>query len=73
MVIRPVPIFSDVRFSYLAQVQDKKIMCVLPANACEPRQPTIEILPSGVLQYVTHDESFCWIPLHEADECNYQL
>jgi hypothetical protein len=31
---RPVPIFSDVRFSYLALVQDKKIMCVLPANAC---------------------------------------
>ena len=27
-------IFSDVRFSYLALVQDKKIMCVLPANAC---------------------------------------
>ena len=31
---RPVPIFSDVRFSYLALVQDKKITCVLPANAC---------------------------------------
>jgi hypothetical protein len=31
---RPVPNFSDVRFSYLALVQDKKIMCVLPANAC---------------------------------------
>jgi hypothetical protein len=31
---RPVPIFSDVRFSYLALVEDKKIMCVLPANAC---------------------------------------
>ena len=31
---RPVPIFSNVRFSYLALVQDKKIMCVLPANAC---------------------------------------
>ena len=31
---RPVPIFSDVRFSYLALVQDKKIMCVLPENAC---------------------------------------
>jgi hypothetical protein len=30
----PVPIFSDVRFSYLALVQDKKIMCVLLANAC---------------------------------------
>ena len=25
---------SDARFSYLALVQDKKIMCVLPANAC---------------------------------------
>jgi len=23
--------------------------------------------------FVTHDESFCWIPLHEADECNYQF
>jgi hypothetical protein len=31
---RPVPIFSNVRFSYLALVQDKKIMCVLLANAC---------------------------------------
>jgi hypothetical protein len=31
---RPVPIISDVRFSYLALVQDKKIMCALPANAC---------------------------------------
>jgi hypothetical protein len=31
---RPVPIFSDVRFSYLALVQDKIITCVLPANAC---------------------------------------
>jgi hypothetical protein len=31
---RPVPIFSDVRFSYLALKQDKKIMCVLPENAC---------------------------------------
>ena len=31
---RPVPIFSDVRFSYLALVQDNKITCVLPANAC---------------------------------------
>ena len=31
---RPVPIFSDVRFPYLALVQDKKITCVLPANAC---------------------------------------
>ena len=31
---RPVPTFSDVRFSYLALVQDKKITCVLPANAC---------------------------------------
>jgi hypothetical protein len=31
---RPVPIFTDVRFSYLALVQDKKIMCVLLANAC---------------------------------------
>jgi hypothetical protein len=31
---RPVPIFSHVRFSYLALVQDKKIACVLPANAC---------------------------------------
>jgi hypothetical protein len=31
---RPVPIFSNVRFSYLALVQDKKITCVLPANAC---------------------------------------
>ena len=31
---RPVPIFSDVRFSYLALVQDKNITCVLPANAC---------------------------------------
>jgi hypothetical protein len=31
---RPVPIFSDVRFSYPALVQDKKITCVLPANAC---------------------------------------
>ena len=30
---RPVPIFTDVRFSYLALVQDKKIMCVLLANA----------------------------------------
>jgi hypothetical protein len=30
---RPVPIFSHVRFSYLALVQDKKITCVLPANA----------------------------------------
>ena len=30
---RPVPIFSDVRFSYLALVQDKKITCVLPSNA----------------------------------------
>jgi hypothetical protein len=28
---RPVPIFSDVRFSYLALVQDIKITCVLPA------------------------------------------
>ena len=26
--------FSDVRFSYLALVQDKKITCVLSANAC---------------------------------------
>ena len=31
---RPVHTFSDVRFSYLALVQDKKITCVLPANAC---------------------------------------
>ena len=31
---RPVPIFSDVRFSYPALVQDKKITCVLTANAC---------------------------------------
>jgi hypothetical protein len=31
---RPVPIFSDVRFFYLALVRDKKIVCVLPANAC---------------------------------------
>jgi hypothetical protein len=31
---RPAPIFSDVRFAYLALVQDKKITCVLPANAC---------------------------------------
>ena len=31
---RPVPIFSDVSFSYLALVQDKKITCVLQANAC---------------------------------------
>ena len=31
---RPVPIFSDVRFSYLALVQDKKITCILPANPC---------------------------------------
>ena len=31
---RPVPIFSNVRFSNLALVQDKKITCVLPANAC---------------------------------------
>ena len=31
---RPVPIFSDLRFSYRVLVQDKKIMCVLPANAC---------------------------------------
>jgi hypothetical protein len=31
---RPVPIFSDVRFTYLALVQDTKITCVLPANAC---------------------------------------
>jgi hypothetical protein len=30
---RPVAIFSDVRFSYLELVQDKKITCVLPANA----------------------------------------
>ena len=29
---RPVPIFSDARFSYLALVQDKKITCVLPAK-----------------------------------------
>ena len=29
-----VPIFSDVRFSYLALVQDKKITCVISANAC---------------------------------------
>ena len=28
------PVFSDVRFSYLALVQDKKITCILPANAC---------------------------------------
>jgi hypothetical protein len=31
---RPVPIFSDLRFSYLALVQDKKIMWVLLSNAC---------------------------------------
>ena len=31
---RPVPIFSDARFSYLALVQDKKITCVLPPNTC---------------------------------------
>jgi hypothetical protein len=31
---KPVPIFSDVRFSYLALVQDKKSTCVLPINAC---------------------------------------
>jgi hypothetical protein len=31
---RPVPIFTDVRFSYVALVQDKKVTCVLPANAC---------------------------------------
>ena len=31
---RPVPIFSHVRLSYLALVQDKKITCILPANAC---------------------------------------
>ena len=30
---RPIPIFSDVRFSYFALVQNK-ITCVLPANAC---------------------------------------
>jgi hypothetical protein len=29
-----VLIFSDVRFSYLALVQDQKITCVLPANTC---------------------------------------
>jgi hypothetical protein len=49
---RPVPIFSDVRFSYLALVQDKKIMCVLPANACCTVTPAKvqdrEILPSGI-------------------------
>ena len=31
---RPVSIYSDLRFSYLALVQDKKIMCILPSNAC---------------------------------------
>jgi hypothetical protein len=31
---RPVPIFSNVRFSYLALVEDKKVTCVLSANAC---------------------------------------
>ena len=31
---RPVPIFSDVVFSYLALVQDKNIKCVLQANTC---------------------------------------
>jgi hypothetical protein len=32
-IIGTIPIFSHVRFSYLAPVQDKKITCVLPANA----------------------------------------
>ena len=31
---RTGPIFSDLRFSYLSLVQDKKITCVLPGNAC---------------------------------------
>jgi hypothetical protein len=34
IVPNSVPIFSDVKFSYLALLQDKNITCVLPANAC---------------------------------------
>ena len=55
---RPVPIFSDVRFSYLALVQDKKITCVLPANACctvyvncPPNSPCFSFLKFTVYKF----------------------
>jgi hypothetical protein len=42
---RPVPIFSDVRFSYLALVQDKKIMCGLPANVMSTAPRILHAFP----------------------------
>jgi hypothetical protein len=41
---RPVPIFSDMRFSYIALVQDKKITCILPTNAAHDNWKNVKTI-----------------------------